>query len=78
MKYGINLTWNDLQTDAGALALVRQYLPAMEMLAGQAPGAARIAIHTAASYAPQMFPTAQVDALDKALKEYGKTRPMSA
>lgn len=78
MKYGINLTWNDLQTDAGALALVRQYLPAMEMLAGQAPGAARIAIRTAASYAPQMFPTAQVDALDKALKEYGKTRPMSA
>ncbi len=34
MKYGINLTWNDLQTDAGALTLVRQYLPAMEMLAG--------------------------------------------
>ncbi len=33
MKYGINLTWNDLQTDGGALALVRQYLPAMEMLA---------------------------------------------
>ena len=23
MKYGINLTWNDLQKDAGALALVR-------------------------------------------------------
>lgn len=50
MKYGINLTWNNLQNDAGALALVRQYLPAMEMLAGQAPGAARIAIRTAASY----------------------------
>ena len=37
MKYGINLTWNDLQKDPGALALVRQYLPAMEMLANQAP-----------------------------------------
>ncbi len=33
MKYGINLTWNDLQTDGGVLALVWQYLPAMEMLA---------------------------------------------
>ena len=76
MKYGINLTWNDLQKDPGALALVRQYLPAMEMLANQAPGAARIAIRTAQSYAPQMFPAEQVNALDKALKEYGKTRPM--
>lgn len=33
MKYGINMTRNDLQKDEGALALVRQYLPAMEMLA---------------------------------------------
>ena len=23
MKYGINMTWNDLQKDEGALALVR-------------------------------------------------------
>lgn len=24
MKYGINMTWNDLQKDEGALALVRR------------------------------------------------------
>lgn len=78
MKYGINLTWNDLQKDAGALALVRQYLPAMEALASQAPGAARIAIRTAQGYAPQMFPAGQVAALDKALKAYGAAKPLSA
>lgn len=33
MKYGINLTWNDLKQDEGALALVREYLPAMEIRA---------------------------------------------
>ena len=60
-----------MQKDEGALALVRQYLPAMEMLANQAPGAARIAIRTAQSYAPQMFPAEQVAALDQALKAYG-------
>lgn len=75
MKYGINMTWNDLQKDEGALALVRQYLPAMEMLANQAPGAARIAIRTAQSYAPQMFPAEQVAALDQALKAYGAAQP---
>ena len=78
MKYGINLTWNDLQKDPGALTLAQQYLPALEVLVKQAPGAVRIAIRTAQSYAPQMFPAAQVDALDKALKEYGKTRPLDA
>lgn len=33
MKYGINLTWNDLKQDEGALALMREYLPAMEIRA---------------------------------------------
>ena len=35
------------------MTLVRQYLPAMEMLANQAPRAAHIAIRTAQSYAPR-------------------------
>ena len=78
MKYGINLAWNDLQNDPGALALVQQYLPALEMMVKQAPGAARIGIRTMQSYAPQVFPAEQVQALDKALKEYGKARPLNA
>lgn len=77
MKYGINLTWNDLKQDEGALALVREYLPAMEMIANQAPGAARIAIRTAQSYAPQMFPAEKVAQLDKALKKYGATKGLN-
>lgn len=77
MKYGINLTWNDLKTDEGALALVREYLPAMEMIANQAPGAARIAIRTAQNYAPQMFPADKVAQLDKALKEYGASKGLN-
>lgn len=71
MKYGINLTWTQLCEDDGALALVRQHLPALEGMVSQFAGAARLSIRSAAKYAPQFFPAEQVEALDHALREYG-------
>lgn len=77
MKYGINLTWNQLSEDEGALALVKQYLPGFAAMTQQFPGAARLSIRAAQKYAPQIISLEQAEALDKALKEYGKGRGLT-
>lgn len=71
MKYGIDLTWNQLCEDPGALSLAKQYLPALEGMTRQFAGAARLSLRSIGKYAPQFFPAEQLHALDKALQEYG-------
>lgn len=77
MKYDTSLTWNRLQSDPAALALVKQYLPEMEQMIKDYPNAARISIAAASRYAPQLFTPEKIDALQAALAEYGKTHGLT-
>jgi len=44
MKYGLNLTWKQLQEAPGAKKLVTELLPALSAFLEQTPGAARISL----------------------------------
>lgn len=78
MKYDLNLTWNRLQEDPGVLVLVRTHLPELEAVIRQYPQAARISIAAVRRYSPALFTEEKIQALDAALKEYGRERGLTS
>lgn len=55
MKYGINLSYDDLLDNNEALAIVAQYLPAFSSIKEQHPQMTRLSFSTLGKYMPQIF-----------------------
>lgn len=78
MKYGINLSYDDLLDNNEALAIVAQYLPAFSSIKEQHPQMTRLSFSTLGKYMPQVFSEEILQQLDLALKEYGKDKGYTA
>ncbi len=73
MKYNLDMTLKQLGEDAGAAAILDRFLPGMRQQVGQNPMAANFSLRKLLAWAGDRFPKEAGEALDRALRKYGKT-----
>lgn len=73
MKYNLDMTLKQLGEDDGAAAIFDRFVPGMREKMGQNPMAANFSLRKLLSWTGGAIPNDAVNALDAALKEYGKT-----
>ena len=73
MKYGLDLTLNEIDSDADCAAVVDRFLPGLRDKLGQNPQARGLSLRKLAQYTGGLIPQQALDALDKALQELGRS-----
>ena len=73
MLYNLDMTLKQLGEDEGAAAIFDRFLPGMRQQVGQNPMAANFSLRKLLAWAGDRFPREAGEALDRALREYGKT-----
>ena len=73
MKYDLDMTLKQLGEDEGAAAIFDRFLPGMRQQVGQNPMAANFSLRKLLAWAGDRLPREAGEALDRALREYGKT-----
>ena len=73
MKYNLDMTLKQLGEDDGAAAIFDRFVPGMREKMGQNPMAANFSLRKLLSWTGGAIPNDAVNALDAALKGYGKT-----
>ena len=78
MKYGLNLSWNQILEDSQTLAMVREYLPALEIMVQKYPRMKELSLRALSKYVKEYCPEEQVRELETCLVAYGKTKGLTA
>lgn len=73
MLYNLDMTLKQLGEDEGAAAIFDRFLPGMRQQVGQNPMAANFSLRKLLAWAGDKLPREVGEALDLALREYGKT-----